>query len=206
MSEDQKKAADTAEPNLDALRDERCIPVAKEVLKLISTELIAETADQSIDKTDLARKVLVLMRDADLNTTTETTYVPQLILGALAGLNAAVQAATVYPIDEERLNAIACRILVKLAETDIDLTKKAEENMEGYAPIKEFLNETFALEELTYIEIKFIMDKIFMSFTVLNNLVSGSLEDSMKRAEEKLFGVEAMSDITMKKLDAVLTS
>lgn len=206
MSEDQNKAADTAEPNLDALRDERCIPVAKEVLKLISTELIAETADQSIDKTDLARKVLVLMRDADLNTTTETTYVPQLILGALAGLNAAVQAATVYPIDEERLNAIACRILVKLAETDIDLTKKAEENMEGYAPIKEFLNETFALEELTYIEIKFIMDKIFMSFTVLNNLVSGSLEDSMKRAEEKLFGVEAMSDITMKKLDAVLTS
>lgn len=212
MNEPQEnKAADTGEPNLDAIRDERCLPVARNVLKLMGTDLIPEedlVADGEVvmDNRVLAQKYLALMRDADLNTTTETTYVPQLILAALAGLNASVQEATVFPIDEKRLNGIARKILIKLSETDIDLTKKAEENKHEFEPVKVYLNEIFALEELTYIEIKYIMDKVFNSFTALNNLVSGSLEDSMRRAESKLFQVEDMSDITMKKLDAVLTS
>lgn len=210
MNDTLNKAAEGT-PDLEALRDERCLPVARLVLSDMAADLIAgdDVEDEGkVDNRMLAEKFLTHMFDADLNTTTETPYVPQLILGVLAALNACVQEATVFPIDEKRLNAIARKILVMIAEQGqaIDLTKKAEENREAYASVTVFFNDLFAAEELTYIEIKYIMDKIFTSFTILHNLVSGSLEDSMKRAEQKLFGVSAMSEVTMKKIDEVLTS
>lgn len=210
MTDTLNKAAEGT-PDLEKIRDERCLPVARLVLNDLAADLIPEEAGEDAGKIDargLAEKMLTHMFDADLNTTTETPYVPQLVLGMLAGLNACVQEATVYPIDESRLNAIARKILANMAEQGqtIDLTKKVEENREAYAPITAFLNDVFAAEELTYIEIKYIMDKIFNSFTILNNLVSGSLEDSMKRSEQKLFGVSDMSEITMKKLHEILTT
>ena len=208
MTDEIKKEADGT-PDLDALRDERCTPVVKLVMNDLASDLIPEESEDEgkIDTRALAGKVLTHMCEADLNTTTDTPYVPQLILGLLAGLNACVQKATVFPIDEKRLNVIARKIIANLAEQaqTIDVTKKYEDAPEQYDGVMAFLNDIFAAEELTYIEIKYVMDKILMSFSVLNNLVSGSLEDSMRRAEEKLFGMP-MGDITMKKLDDVLTS
>lgn len=206
------KAADMGGPDLEKLRDERCLPVARLVLSDMAAELIpeedlVEEGKPVIDGRVLGSKMLQHMLDSDLNTTTETPYVPQLILAALSGLNACVQEATVYPIDEKRLNGIARKILTALAEQaeSIDLTQKAEVNRDEFAGMTAFLNSLFAEEKLTYIEIKYIMDKIFSSFNALQTLTAGSLEDSMRRSEAKLFGVSDMSEVTMKKLDDILT-
>lgn len=213
MNDEQNKAADMGEPDFEKLRDERCVPVARLVLNDIAAELIpeedaVEDGKPVIDGRVLGSKMLQHMLDADLNTTTETPYVPQLILTALAGLNATVQAATVFPINEARLNGIARKILANLASEaqSMDLTKKAEVAPEQFDGVKAFLNDLFAAEELTYIEIKYVMDKIFNSFNALQTLTAGSLEDSMRRAEQKLFNVADMSEITMSKLDSILTS
>ena len=63
-------------PNLEQLRDEKCFPIVKSLLKEISTDLMNNTDEQK----GLALKALSLMLASDLNISTEVSYVPQLIL------------------------------------------------------------------------------------------------------------------------------
>lgn len=204
-SDDQGVAV---EPDLDALRDEKCIPVAQLIIQEMATALMPEGSDlQQIDARPVAIKGLELMLAADLNIAMEASYVPQLILGALSGLNATVQTCDALPTDDVRYAGIARKILQFVSDAKVPLTKVSpEETLAAFAPVKESINALFIEEKLSVLEVKYIMDGIFNSFTAVNNLMSGSLTDSSERAESKLFGIETMSQLTMKQLDDVLTS
>jgi hypothetical protein len=193
-------------PNLEALRDERCIPIAYNVIEEMATNFMPEGSNfQTIDARESASKFLGFMLAADLNVATEASYVPQLILGALAGLNLTVQSCDAIPTDDVRYTSIARKILGFVSEAKVQLTNMTpEQTIAAYAPIKEKINALFAEEKLSVLEVKYLMDGIFNSFTALNNTVSVSLEQSTAQAEAKLFGIDAMSDLTLKKVNDVL--
>lgn len=208
VSEVEKPATTEAEPDLDALRDEKCIPVANLIIEEMAKSLMPDGSDlKEIDARPVAIKGLSLMLAADLNIATEASYVPQLILGALSGLNAAVQECNAAQPDDIRYAGIARKILQFVSDAKVPLTKtKVEETKAAFAPVQEQINALFEEEKLSTLEVKYIMDGIFNSFTAVNNLMSGSLEESSQRAEAKLFRIDSMSQLTMKQLDDVLTS
>lgn len=196
-------AALPVEENLEKLRDDKCIPVAHKIMHDMADEMIG--TDGPIDARPLALKALQHFFDADLVIATEASYVPQLILGALSGLNATVQTCEYIQPDMERYGRVAKEILGILADADIDLLKNKPEEIESqFAGVKEQINTLFADEKLNALEVKFIMDLIFDSFTAFNNTLSGSLESSSARAEAKLFGIGSMDELTVRKLDSVL--
>lgn len=198
-----------AEPevDLDALRDEKCIPVAKEILGFLATDLIPLNPNEPVNYKPLALKIIGEFFKADLVISTEVSYVPQVILGVLSGLNTTVQQCDLEPSDIARYDAIAKKILAIVFTASIRMGRdaNADTHKEDFVPVKEQLNALFKEEKVTMFELKYIMDTIFSSFTALNNIVSSSIEASSARAEAKLFGVESMDELTIKKLDEVLT-
>lgn len=192
-------------PDLGKLRDEKCIPVARDVMLAMAELMIPENASEKIDYNPLALKILQLELDADLNVTTEQPFVDQLILGALSGLNKTVQASAYIPIDDIRYGNIARKILVILNEGNVTLGNVTPEQTEAdFAPVKEKINALFAEEKLMLIEVKYVMDNIFQSFAKVGNIVTESISQSMKSAEEKLWGVEDLTDVCLKQVDEVL--
>lgn len=187
-------------------RDAKCIPVARWILNDMAMLMIPENANDKIDFTPIVLKMLGRTLEADMNIATEVSYVPQLILSVLSGLNKAVQECDFTPVDDVRYGKIAKQILSIVAVADIRMNAVTpEESAADFAPVKEQLKALFTAEKLSLLEIKYVMDTfIFNSFTTVNNIFSKSLQDSTERAEAKLFGVESMSDLTMKKLDGVL--
>lgn len=193
-----------AMPDLDKLRDERCIPIAKDLIKLMATDLIPEGSDV-IDHHVLVKKFLERFLDADLNITSEVPYVPQLILGVLGGLNRTMQSVDFAPIDEARYDSIARKILAVVAEADVRMTDVTPEEVDAdFAPVKEKINAILAVEKLNMMEIKYIMDNIFTAFSTVEGFVNLALEKSSANAEAKLFGIADMTDLSMKRLDQVL--
>lgn len=193
-------------PDLEKVRDEKCIPVARDVLSAMAELMIPENAAEKIDYNPLVLKILQIELDADLNVTTEQPYIDQLVLSAFSGLNKTVQAAAYLPIDDIRYGDIARKILVILSEANVALGSVTSEQTESdFAPVKEKINALFAQEQLTLLEVKYIMDNIFQSFAKVGNIVSESIARSMKSAEEKLWGVDDLSDVALKQVDAVLT-
>lgn len=194
-------------PDLEALRDEKCVPVARNILGIMATDLIPKDANDVVDYRPVALKVLTEFFTADLVIATEASYVPQLLLGVLSGLNQTAQMCDTLPIDDVRYGGISRKILEIVATTNVRMTDVTKEMMEeDFAPVKEQLNKLFAEEKLNRLELKYVMDNIFDSFTALNNLVSQSLESSSARAEAKLFGIDSMDELTVRKLDEVLKS
>jgi hypothetical protein len=194
-------------PNLDTLRDEKCIPIAREVMKDISTTLLPEDANVLVNYNPMILKVLQRNLDNDLNIKVETPYVFQLILGALSGLNRTVQTCTVVPIDDIRYGKIGNKILGILADSNIRLGNVTPEEIDAdFAEVKANINALFTEEKLSMLEVKYIMDNIFEAFKVMNAGFNQSLETSVEKAEAKLLGIETMSDLTMKKLNDVLIS
>lgn len=192
--------------DLEKARDEKCIPIARSLLADLATDLLPEDANVKVDYNPIALKFLKAMFEADLNITIEVSYIFQLILGVFSGLNKTVQGATAVPTDDVRYAAIGKKVLGFLVGVDIKMNDVKPEDIErDFAPIKVKINELFAEEKLTMVEIKYVMDNIFESFTTVNNMVQKSLEISTARAEAKLFGIGAMDELTMKKLDSVLT-
>lgn len=193
--------------DLEKLRDEKCIPVAKQVLEDLTTDLIAEDANVAVDFNPITIKVMQRMLDADTNIATENSYVFQLVLGAFAGLNKTVQKCTVANIDDVRYGRIAKEVLNILYRANIDLKPMADAELEvAYAPLLPDLNELFSREKLSMMEVKYVMDTIFTSFNTVTALVNTSVEGSAKKAEAKLFQIPDMLDLSMKKLDDVLKS
>lgn len=197
--------APVVEPDLDALRDEKCFPVARTMFADIATDMVPEDANEKIDYNPIVIKLLSHSFEADLNLTTENPYVIQLMLGVLSGLNGTVQECDILPIDDVRFGRISRSILQIVSEANVTLgTVTPEQTKADFAPVKEKLNTLFAEEKLTWLEVKYIMDAMFEAFTAVNTAFSSSIETSLQKTEEKILGVEHMSDITMKKLDAVL--
>lgn len=199
------KIAPLNNPDLEKARDEKCEPLARGILQDMATDLIPENPHEKIDYRPITVKVLKRTLEADTNLTTENTYLFQLLLGVLSGLNATVQTCTTLPIDDVRYAGIGRKILEILANSNVKIVGLGEAQVPvEFSLIKDQINELFANEKLTMLEVKYIMDNMFESFTALNNGFSTSVEQSMARAEAKLFGIEAMSDVSMGLLDKVL--
>ncbi len=190
--------------NLDKVRDEKCVPIARQIFSDLVTDLLPKDTNP-IDLNPLAIKILGYGRDGDLNIASEVSYVFQLVLGVLTALNTTVQKATTTPIDEVRFFNIGSKILDIVSKANVKIGNVTpDETTADFAPILEQINTLFAEEKLTLIEIKYVMDNVFNLFTVVNNVVSGSIEKSSEMAEAHLFGVEAMSDLTLGRLDSIL--
>ena len=198
--------AEEKELDLEKLRDERCIPVTREIMSEMATTLVASDASK-VGYNDIILKSLGAFLKADLNITFEVPYVPQLILGALAGLNKAVHECEIIPIDDARYSAIAGRILTILSEAEVDLVvlEKQKESDVDFSSVKKELNKLFKENKLTLLEVQYIMDNIFDAFKEFQAKLGESVDDSTKRAEQKLFKVKDMTEITLKMLDKVLT-
>lgn len=197
--------AEEVEPDADALRDEKCIPVAREMFRDVANLMIPEDANEKVDYNPVLIALLGKSLDANLNLTTENPYVFQLMLGILAALNVTVQGCDTKPIDDVRYGAIARKILQITADANVTIGPVTpEQTLADFATVKEQINALFAEENLSMLEVKYIMDNIFDSFTSINNGFADSTANSMKQAEERLWKVEDMSDIDMKTLDTVL--
>lgn len=198
---------ETVEPKVDLekLRNEKCIPVAHAVIDDMVENLLP-TEETGKNYMVMVTNVLKKSLEADLNVTTEASYIPQLILGAFTGLNLTVQACDTTPIDEARYAAIGKKILSMVAEAKVRLTNvKPEDTAADFAPIKEKINALFTEEKLNIMEVRYIMDNIFDSFKIVDTLFKQSLDSAMQRAEAKVFGIEHMTDLTLKHLDGFLT-
>lgn len=201
------KKAPVVSVDLEKVRDDRCIPIARAVMNDMVDQLLPEDANVKIDYDSLIKSILQKNLDADLNITIETPYVFQLILSALAGLNKTVQTCDMLLIDDARYAAIGRKILAAVAVADVRLVNATSEEVdEDFAPVKAKIDAIFTKEKLSMLEVKYIMDNIFSGFETVSNGFARALEKSSERAEAKLFGIESMSDLTMKRLQEVLTT
>ena len=186
---------------LEQKRDDVCIPVAKAIMSEMGSELVRQDGDHK----DLALKSISLMLNSDLNIDTEVSYVPQLILRSLSEMNALMESSNVVPLDDERYISIAHKILTLLSEANISMGEMSVEDMaKEVAPFKDKLNALIEEEKLTKLEVTYIKEMIFTSFTGLNNMIQNSIANATKKAEEKALGIESMTDLTLKKLDEFL--
>lgn len=194
-----------ATPDLDAARDIKVIPVARAVLNDMALELVPENAAEKIDYNSLLLKMLQRALDADLNLTSDNPYLFQLVLKLMSGLNATVQTCATVPIDDVRYGNIGRKILAILATANLTLpTTTPEQDLEEFAPVKEQISALFLEEKLTMIEVKYIMDNLFDSFGAVQNLFMMKMSEVSDQAAAKLFGLNDMTDLSMKKVDEVL--
>lgn len=188
--------------DLENIRDEKCFPLIEAIFKEFPNGLIVEP-----DKAkELQMKCLSVMLDADLNVGQEVSYVSQLILGVLSGLNQTVQLCELSN-DDEHYHVIARDMLqiivdefkgITLGSVTPDITVK------DFSGAKEKLMDLFQKERLSQLEVKYIMEIIFNNFTTLNNALSSSITNSTERMEAKILGIESMADLTLKKLNEEL--
>lgn len=194
--------------DLDKARDEKCIPVARGMMEDMKDGLLPDVGENGI--VDINPLVITFLKrglEADLVIATEASYVFQLVLGALSGLNSAVQKVELPPLDEARYVGIGRKVLAYLAESNVRLgTVTPEESEADFAPVMAKINALFAEEKLSSLEVKYLMQNIFDMFSKVNNRFTESLEASSAKAEAKLFGIDSMNDLTLKQLDQVLIS
>lgn len=189
--------------NLEKVRDEKCFPIARAIFKEFPTGLIP---DAGKNNKALQLSALSVMLDADLNIAEEVSYVNQLLLGVLSGLNKTVQNTgnenaddIYYGIARNILKIVADHIdTVSLDKVTPEVTEK------DFADIRIKLVELFEEHNLSQLEVKYITDKIFTEFTNFHNALSASITSSTERMECKILGIEFMSDLNMKKLNDVL--
>jgi len=187
------------EKTADEIRDEKCFPVTQAILEGMAKNLLEE---DGVKTTALA--TLELSFTEDLNIVTDMSYIPQLILGALSGVNATVQVADTIPLDIEKYNNVAKKILGILADAKIKIGFKPDEVSTVFAGIKDKLSALFIEEKINSLEVAHIMENILTSFGAFNNLLASSIDMSTEKATAKVFELDSTSDLTMKKLDEIL--
>ncbi len=191
--------------DLEKLRDERCIPIAREILNELPQTLLPEDANVKVDYNPICLSILKKLFDADTNIAMDNTYLFQIILQVLGGLNKAIQSCETVLIDDVRYASIGNKILSAVANGNVRMGNVTPDQVdEDFVQIKARLNEIIKEEKLSMLEVKYIMDNIFESFSQVTSIVNKSVEQSAARAEAKAFGVESMSDLTMKMLDEML--
>lgn len=195
--------------NLDVLRDEKVVPVVRGVLIDMATDLLPNTADSGADYSGMVTKVMQRVLDADLNVVTENPYLFQLILGVTAGLNKVVNTMELTPIDEQRYMDIGRKILSILATANIPIGGTAmtpDEEEKAFAPVKEQLSTLFTTEKLNLMEVQYIMNQVFDSFNAVQNTFMVTVANFAQKAEAKALGLEDYGDLSMKKINDVLTT
>lgn len=194
-------------PDLEAARDAKVFPVARAVLADMAELLIPEDANEKVDYNPIVLKTLQRSLDADFNITMEAQYLFQLILGVFSGLNVTVQGVLneAKPLDDVRYGNIARRILKSVADANVTLGGVTQEQtITDFAPVQAVIKQIFAEEQLTRLEVKYIMDNLFESFNTVNNAYSAQLERSTADAECKVLGINDMSELTLGRVDEIL--
>lgn len=189
--------------DLEAVRDEKCVPLARAILTDLAAGLFPESG--AMDYTPLTTQGLEKLLAADANVTTEVPYVYQLVFAGFGIINTAIQAAPTEPIDDARYGRIARQLLTILASANVTLTNKTPDETE-MAPVKEQVIALITAEKLTTMEVNYVVGNLIAAFNTAQNHAQGALEANIKRAEEKLFKIEDMSDLSMKGIDEVLKS
>jgi hypothetical protein len=187
--------------DLEKVRDDKCVPVVRAILAEMPATLLADNIDP------LVLSILQKALDTDMNITTEAQYLFQLLLGGFSGLNTTLHSLSLEPVNDVRYTDISQKILQILSDANVRLTGvKADDIVKDFAKAKVQLQELFTTEKLTLIDLNYIVEKIFTAVTVVNNKVQENLASSTARAEAKIFGVESMSDVTVKHVNDVLTN
>lgn len=184
---------------LEELRDERCFPVAQAILEGMAKNLLEDDGPKNT-----ALGALELSLKQDLNIVTDMSYIPQLILNALSGVNATAQVCDMEPLDTDKYNNIAKKIFKILADEKINIGFNKDEVTKVFSGIKDKLSALFLKEKINSLEVKHIMENILSAFGSFNNLLASSIEISTEKATSKLMGIDSTDDLTMKKLDEIL--
>ena len=194
------------QPDLEAIRDERVIPVVKGMLADFAESLPTGDDTKNSDFTTALIKVLQRTLDADLNLTTENPYIFQLGLGVLSAFNDVVGECEKAPAEDERYGRVASRMMALLVQADVPMGTNVTpvQQKEALQSIKPQLQEIFLAENLTSLEISYILEGILRSFKTLEELFSGNVQRSVNRMEGKILGLEDITDLTMSKLDETL--
>lgn len=202
--------AKVKEPDLDKLRDQRCVPIARGILVDIATDLLTQVGDKKIEATTTVMKITQRALDADLNLVMENPYVFQLALKVYEGLNKTVQTCATAPIDDARYSAIAKKILDIVATANITITgiqayePTQEEAEKEWLPVRKQLDELFKANNLTWMEVKYIMDSTFSAINSVQNEFMTRMAISANAAEAKALGLEFFDDFSMKQVDELL--
>lgn len=192
--------------DLEALRDEKVIPVVRGVLTDMAGEIASTEINANTDFTSLLTKVLQRGLNADLNLTTENPYVFQLVLSVYGAFSSVVQGCKVADTPDERYGSIGRELLTLMASVEVPLGGKTTPDAQATAlkVLQPQIEEIFARENLTWLEVKYIMEGLFRSLKATEQLYSSNVERCLKTMEAKILGIEDMTDLSMKKLDQTL--
>ena len=188
---------------LDKFRDEKCAPIAQELLGQFATHLIPE--DANVGTNPLTVTMLQTCLDNDLNIMTEVTYLPQLLLGALSGMNKVIQDCDIIKADDVRYRAIARKMLTILAESNIPMKVMTPDEIDtAFVSVKEKLNTLFKEENINQFEADYLRDMIFASFKGVEQFFSNIMEKHTETAMAKMFNIGDMTELTTKMVNDVL--
>lgn len=195
-----------AAPDLEALRDEKVVPVARGVLTDMAGEIAATDINAATDLTSVIIKILKRGLAADLNVTTENPYVFQLVLGAYAAFSGTIQKCKVTDTPDARYGKIGGELLTLLANANVPMgTKVIKQEQEAATDaLQSQIEDIFARENLTWLEVKYILEGLFRSLKSIEQVYSSNIELSVKRMEAKILGLGDMTDLSMAKLDEML--
>lgn len=195
-----------AAPDLEALRDEKVIPVARGVLVDMAGEISSTDVNEDTDFTSILVKILRRGLAADLNLVTDNPYVFQLILGSYSAFSSIIQKCKFSEAQDIRYSNIGRELMGILSSTDVPMGTKvtAKEQEAAFEAVQDQIQAIVDREKLTWLEMKYIMEGLFRSLKSTEQLYNNNVDLSVKRMEAKILGLEDITDLTMSKLDATL--
>lgn len=193
-------------PNLEQERDARVLPVVQGVIEDLSGIDTAVKVNDRSEFTNVLISIIKRALAADLNLTTDNPYVFQLVLGAFGAFNQFVMSCKTVDSEDLRFSKIAHEIMVLFsgAKIPFGMTVKTEDQVTALESIRPQMEEIFAREMLTKLEITYILEGLLNAVKVTEQVFSQNVEDSVKRAEAKILQIPDMMDLTMTKLDWAL--
>lgn len=207
-NEDPSSAMPPIEPtrDLDAERDIRVIPVAQGVLKDLAGQSAALDINDRSEFTNVIAKIVNRFIDADLNVTMDNPYVWQLIISIFAAFMQVVMESKMAEPQDERYSKIAHEMMALIAgvTVPIGMGVKTEDQVAALQSIKPQLEEIFAREMLTRLEVMHIMEGLMNAMKVTNQTVERHVQDGVERMEAKILKLNDLSELTMGKLDTTL--
>lgn len=197
-----------AEPvrNLDQERDDRVIPVAQGVLEDLAGQTASLDINDKSEFTNVIVKILNRSLDADLNVVQDNPYVWQLIISVFGAFTQVVMDSKMADSQDARYSSIAHEIMTLLAGAKVPMGMKVttQDQVAALQSIKPQLEEIFAREMLTRLEVTHILEGLMNAMKVTNQVFENNVNSATNRMEAKILQIDDLSDLTMKKLDSTL--
>lgn len=195
-----------AGPSLEQQRDLRVVPVAQSTIEVIAGQNTAVDVNDRSEFTNVILSILQKSLDADLNIVTDVPYIFQLILSVYSAFNTVALAAKKPDVDMARFSKIAHEMMGLLASAKAPMGDgvKPEDQVTALEGIKPQLEELFSRENITQLELSYILESLMHTLKVTNDSFQQQIQRSVDRAEAKVWRLDDFSDLTLKKLDKVL--